>query len=57
MDETKEGKKLKRGFDALWLGTGSPEVYSTKPGATFFLRNIPSVFLRQQHLFQAFSPS
>lgn len=47
----KRGKKLKRGFDALLLSTDSPEVHSPKPGATFCLHNIPSVFLRQQCLF------
>jgi len=39
-------KKVKSGFDTMLLGTGSPEVHTTKAGATFFLRNIPDVFPR-----------
>lgn len=41
----RRGKKLKSHFDAMLLGTGSPEVHTTKAGANFFLHNIPVVFL------------
>lgn len=32
----RRGKKLRSGFDAMLLGTGSPEVHTTKAGAKFF---------------------
>lgn len=44
-------KKLKSGFDAMLLGTGSPGVHTTKAGAKFFVHNLPHVFLRWQGWF------